>query len=200
MIIKIKEKDNDFIVYKYDNSTQKIIKSQMNRIDTINALNNDPDNVQMLKYECMNFKKTLKEKYDAKCMTTLLLIGLLLSIIVGYNINLFIGYIIIALSAFPIKMIINNYVNKKSNIYNKKMIYEENKNVCNEIQKKKLHKAGYNGTLLDIYFCEEYQITKEIKEYNKLNEEKHHFENYELNLNNNNLNCKKLMHRLKRHI
>lgn len=200
MIIKIQEKNNDFIVYKYDNTKQKIFKEQMNRIDTINALNNDTSNVQMIQSECMNFKKTLKEEYDMKCLTTIILICFLSTIFIGYNMNLFFCYGIALLSAVISKIMINKFVNKKANIYNKKIIYEKNKNICNAIQKKQLHKAGYNGTLLDIYFSEEYQIIKEIKEYNKINEGNHYIEYVESDLNNYNLNCKKLIHRLNRHI
>ena len=68
MIIKIKEKNNDFNVYKYDNKTDKVIKEKMNRIDMINALSRDTENIQTIGYEYLRFKKMLREKFDMKCM------------------------------------------------------------------------------------------------------------------------------------
>ena len=64
MIIKIKEKYNDFNVYKYDNKTDKVIKEKMNRIDMINALSRDTENIQTIEYEYLRFKKMLREKFD----------------------------------------------------------------------------------------------------------------------------------------
>ena len=77
------------------------------------------------------------------------------------------------------------------------MIYEKNKEVCNAIEKNKIHKNGYDGSLLGIYFSEDYQIVREIKKYNELNEEKHYIEYGKPNLDNNDLSCKKLVHKIK---
>jgi len=201
MIIKIKEKNNDFNVYKYDNKTDKVIKEKMNRIDMINALNRDTENIQTIGYEYLRFKKMLREKFDMKCMIFFSLICVLLLPIIGYNINLLVSYIIVLLSALAFKKITNNYVDKKvdrkANIYTKKMIYEKNKEVCNAIEKNKIHKNGYDGSLLGIYFSEDYQIVREIKKYNELNEEKHYIEYGKPNLDNNDLSCKKLVHKIK---
>ena len=130
MIIKIKEKNNDFNVYKYDNKTDKVIKEKMNWIDMINALSRDTENIQTIEYEYLRFKKILREKFDMKCIIFFSLICVLLLPIIGYNINLFVSYIIVLLSALAFKKITNNYVDKKvdrkANIYTKKMTISGN--------------------------------------------------------------------------
>lgn len=178
MIIKLKEKNNDFYVYKFEND--KIKKQKLNRIDTVNALNNDINNISLVEKEKEKYKHMLLEQYNLRNMLMFISLAILLIPIVGYSINLVLSYIILLSSALLFEKLTFNHYNKKAekkaDIYDKKILYLKNKSICDKLLHNRIHNNGYDGSLIGIYSCEDYQITRSIKKYNEINEEKNYIE------------------------
>lgn len=178
MIIKIKEKNNKFDVYSFNNKEGKVYKKNLSKDDTLNALNNDTDNIKLIEREYLKYKEMLRSKFEIKCMLFISVICLLLLPLFAYSIELFISYFIVFVLSVIFKYTSRKYVDekidRKADIYNKKLLYEKNKEVCKKIEKNKMSNKGYDGSLMGIYFNEDYQIAREIKKYNEIVEEKNY--------------------------
>lgn len=171
MIIKVKEKEENFIVYRYDSQKNKVKKENIMRSDIKNILNEDITDIKLIEEEYEKYKKMLKNKFYIKYVSFLMLLYISVIPIVGNLLDILHVYLGITIGAYLINNISKNYLNnkiiKKTEIFNKKLLYEKNKEVCKKIEKNKTFSNEYDGSLLGIYFKEDYQILKEIRKYNE---------------------------------
>lgn len=198
MIIKIKEKNNKFDVYSFNNKEGRIYKKNLSKDDTLEALNNDTDNIKLIEQEYLRYKEMLRSKLEMKYMIFISLVCLLLLPLFARSIKLFISYsIVFSLSAifkYTSRKYVDEKINKEADIYNKKLLYEKNKDICKKIEKNKMSNKGYDGSLMGIYFNEDYQILREIKKYNEIIEEKNYI-SFDDTFYTNEKNYKRLVHK-----